>query len=282
MAREMAEETFLARLVVIGRDDQRAIHAQLLGRDRGGDGFARGVRAGAGETWQRPFAISTASRMTCSCSSCDKRRAFARRADGDDAGDRRRRSALDQLLERGGIDLAVTKWRDERRVGAAKHRVLDVRRSLRKRNPPGRSGSHSVNSSPFLSKLTLNSSPPRTSTATGRRPVLRRGENERAGHHARCRRRAFRLPRRARRCGSRCVFAPRLSRKFTFVPRGAKLRVMAHRGAELANVHIFDRRPPGRRHAARRCRRNGNELPRPATESRRFELEDPADRSSAA
>ena len=49
---------------------------------------------------------------------------FAGRADGDETGDTRRDLRFDQLLERGNIDLAILKRRDQCRESAAEHVVI--------------------------------------------------------------------------------------------------------------------------------------------------------------
>ena len=60
----MAEETFLARLVVIGRDEKRAIDPDFLRFSGVGDRVAGRVRAGAGDDLATAARFSTASSMT--------------------------------------------------------------------------------------------------------------------------------------------------------------------------------------------------------------------------
>ena len=69
---EMTEKSFLARLVVIWRDEQRGIHSELLGRAS----YRRWRVAVEFEpvpasTRQRLFAFATATPITCSRSSCE-------------------------------------------------------------------------------------------------------------------------------------------------------------------------------------------------------------------
>ena len=121
---KMPEESFLARLVIIRRHNEGAIHAQLLGRDRGGDRFARGIRTGAGQHLAATAGDLDREPDDLLALIVRQGRAFAGRADGDDAGNARRDLALDQFLEGRGVNLTVAKWRNQGRESAAKHRVI--------------------------------------------------------------------------------------------------------------------------------------------------------------
>ena len=141
---EMPEQAFLARLVVIRRNDQSAIEAQLFRGDCGRDCLARGIR-----TRSRQHLTAAARDLQGQADDLfplivRKRRALARGADGDDAGDAGRDLPLDQFLESGSVDCAVTEGRDESRVGTAEHLCASpkARPFLRTRNRLGRSASH--------------------------------------------------------------------------------------------------------------------------------------------
>ena len=100
----MAEETFLARLVVIRRNHERAIDAQFSAATVASMAARVEYEPVPASTWQRPFAISIASRIGCSFLVMRKRRAFAGCADSDHAGDATFDLPLDQFLEGGRVD----------------------------------------------------------------------------------------------------------------------------------------------------------------------------------
>ena len=124
----MTEEPFLRGLVVIGRHEQRAVTAELLRLDRERDGFGRGIRARATDDlaasrrgFDREFDDAVVFRVV-------ERGGFAGRPDRDDPGDAAGDLAFDQAGKGRFIDPVIFKGRDERRVGACKHRACGSKR----------------------------------------------------------------------------------------------------------------------------------------------------------
>jgi hypothetical protein len=108
----VTEQTFLARFVVIRRDEKGAVSAEFLGHLCIGDRVLRGVGTCAGEN-QAPF--------FCSCNreandllaflvrQCWR---FARGAYSNNSADSGGDLAFDQLLESGNVNRTIAKWCD--------------------------------------------------------------------------------------------------------------------------------------------------------------------------
>src|SRR5205807_10521514 len=97
-----------------------------------------------------------------------QRRRFAGRAHRHEARNSIRDLAFDQFLERGQIDFAILKGRDECGAGSSKHslcRQISIVPS--KTKSAGPVSVTFLNLSPSFSKSTSNSFPPRTSTPIG-------------------------------------------------------------------------------------------------------------------
>src|SRR5438067_3417267 len=155
-------------LVVILRNEQHSIDAHFFrGASRRNRGTGR-VGAGSRQDLATAFRHFNSEANDLFALALRQRRRFAGGAHGDQAGDAVRDLAFDQLRERGQIDFAVLKRRDERGIGSSKHslgRQISIVPS--KTKSAGPVSVTFLNRSLSFSKPTCNSFPPRTSTPIG-------------------------------------------------------------------------------------------------------------------
>jgi hypothetical protein len=118
----MRDDAFLRRLVVVGRDQQRAVGAHAPGMARQLDRFARVVRARSGEYLDAPPRGLDGDLHHAHVLRVGESRGLARRAAGSHAVDARRHLELDELAQRRLVELAVAKWRHQRREDSLEHR----------------------------------------------------------------------------------------------------------------------------------------------------------------
>ena len=123
-AREMRVEAALARLVVIGRDDEHGVGARLLGMDGELDRLLGAVGAGAGDDRHAAFGDLDAELDDAVMLLVRKRRRFAGRADRNEAA----RSLADLPVDEGAegvlVERAVLHGRDQRGYRALEHCCL--------------------------------------------------------------------------------------------------------------------------------------------------------------
>src|SRR5438309_8766060 len=103
----MPEESFLAWLVVIGRDDKHSIDPHFFGGARGGDGSIGGIGTSPSEDLAMSLRDFAGDANHLFAFGRGKRRRFAGRADGNHAAYAVRDLILNQRFERGDIDLTV-------------------------------------------------------------------------------------------------------------------------------------------------------------------------------
>ncbi len=120
---EMPEKSFLARLVVIGRDEERAIRADFLRFLRVRDRVAGRVGAGAGDHLAAPARHLHREFDYVVALSAAQGRRFAGRPDRHDAGDSTGDLRFDQTLESFDVDFVIFERGDERRVNVPRNIV---------------------------------------------------------------------------------------------------------------------------------------------------------------
>jgi hypothetical protein len=121
---EMLVESFLGRLVVIGRDDQRRIRARLLGVSRQFHRFARTVRAGPRDDGHAPARLVGADGDQAAVFVGAQRRAFAGRAGRHEPVRARGDLPVDQRPEGQLVDFSVLKGGYQGRHRTVKLRPL--------------------------------------------------------------------------------------------------------------------------------------------------------------
>ncbi len=121
---EMLIQTFLRRLVVIGRDNENSIGADGLGVMRQLQHFGGVVRARAGDHLDPAGGFFDAALHQVAVFFHAQRRGLARRADRHKAVHTRGDLILDQTLEGGEIDAAVGERRHHRGDHPVKQRLV--------------------------------------------------------------------------------------------------------------------------------------------------------------
>src|SRR5436190_8144751 len=118
---KMPEQTFLARLVVIGSYDEHSIDAHFLRRLGRQDGGRGRVRSSPREDLAAPFCDLKSAPNYLLFLFMRKRGRFSRRAHGDKTGDSGGDLLLDQPFKSRQIEFALMEGRDQRGVGSFKH-----------------------------------------------------------------------------------------------------------------------------------------------------------------
>ena len=115
---EVAIETFLAWLVVIGSHKKGGRCAEFFGSLGEGYGFRGGVGTCSGNDL-----TASCRRLHCDLDDFEvflmiQRRGFPSRSDRDNASDARSDLCLDEGLKCGSVEMSVPKWGDECRMGS--------------------------------------------------------------------------------------------------------------------------------------------------------------------
>ena len=148
---EVLVEPFLGRLVVIGRDDERAVGARLLGVAREVDRLRGRVGAGAGDDRDPPLRHLDAELDDALVLGMAQGRRFAGRAARHDGVRPFLDLPVDEALKALLVDGAIPERRDERDQRALEHGVL--RRKGRSTNLNG--GQERLQPVPTLARLAL-------------------------------------------------------------------------------------------------------------------------------
>ena len=124
----MAVETFLRGTVVVRRDEQCGIRAELLAFHRHLDGLARGIRSRARDHQRALFRHLHGEFDHAEVLRVIERGRFAGGAHGDDARDASGDLRLDEAGECGLVEPVIAERCDERGVGPCKHKGAGFRR----------------------------------------------------------------------------------------------------------------------------------------------------------
>src|SRR5436190_476505 len=114
----MMEQTFLARLVIIRRDEKRSVSAEFLSHLRIGYRVLGGVGTRAGENHAPFFRSCDREANELLAFLVRQRRRFARSAYSNDSADSGGDVVFDQFLESSNINCAIAKWCDQGCEGA--------------------------------------------------------------------------------------------------------------------------------------------------------------------